>query len=698
MSDEDDENIIADLVTKFWVAMARLDSDTAQELLEVIRMEAPREVTVATEGTSMMDHQVPPGTVRGVFLALNADDLVNLALITKHTCGAVQGSQSGVGKFCANKNCVLITHTSGERASVTIGDLVIRHRSTSTSQGYAFTYPRLDSDSLPFSEDVREGAIESLLDLQAPAKVWMLVLGGASRWIAAEAVSREEGRRERLRRELRKESRALTVRAQDRVFELEEDESEEEKEEDDEELDQRSGEDDVEAEELSQRVIELSQEVEDYKEEIDKLKRLVEDLTLASEENETRIEEVADLEKKTYENCIEAMKKIQRKVKTAKHLLAGATTTGGTIDMAKQRKLVVELVKQQGLIQWKQLHPSCQNEKGFEKILTELIHTVLAKGGLLSLLTDRVTHLETRTTEAIEVGGQLFKNQEDVVLFFGAGSGGIPSIRLFMDVKNFLLLAEPIYTTPAAGVEATADSLKGGFASVAEATIITGFTFEFVPVLLVQSSKAEDQRDGGVTFAKRAANPDTWTGSHLGSERERVLTGLLRVKAKTLANINSEYPLHRGVRDSEINAVLTALTNEAYGHAVGLIQSMEPLYMTLKQGGMSSKESWRRVKLYVKGVFEAIHEVRGLADEGTRGAMMWAVLAAHRIASDFHAHQWINHPRVSSILALSALEHEGDTIASLEKDMELLKKEVKGLVDKLKRLTTRVEVVEGKVN
>ena len=177
-----------------------------------------------------------------------------------------------------------------------------------------------------------------------------------------------------------------------------------------------------------------------------------------------------------------------------------------------------------------------------------------------------------------------------------------------------------------------------------------------------------------------------------------VLAGVDKVKNKVLTLIQNEYPLRKGGHVSEINAVLTALVNESYNHTVGLIGSMEPLYKTLKQGGMSSKESWRRVKLYVKGVFDAIHEVRGLAAEGTTGAMMWAVLSAHRIGSEYHAHQWINHPRVSSILALSALEHEGDTVARLEKDIEQLKKEVKGAGDKMMRLTKRVEAIEGKIN
>lgn len=53
---------------------------------------------------------------------------------------------------------------------------------------------------------------------------------------------------------------------------------------------------------------------------------------------------------------------------------------------------------------------------------------------------------------------------------------------------------------------------------------------------------------------------------------------------------------------------------------------------------------------------------------------------------------------MSSILALSALEHEGDTLAKLEKEVELLRKDIKSLTDKVMRLTKRVDLVEGKVN
>eukprot|EP00986_Skeletonema_menzelii_P016383 scaffold14397_cov80-Skeletonema_menzelii.AAC.2 len=711
MSDDDYETAITPLVTTFWQAIGSSNEDLAQETLEMLQMVAPP-VAVARsdeedEGTSMKDHEVPAGTGRNTLLALNAPEQVTLALIGRNTCGAIQGLPAGVGKFCLKENCALLTHAPGssQRATVNPQDLVVRHRETSTARDYAFTYPRLDSDSLPLREETREEALEMLLDLQAPPKVWMLVIGGASHWIASEAVSQGEDVREQLRR-LReaaneeKEEEEEEERQSRRVF-LDEEESEEEgpgegKEDEDEE----GWEDDE--DDLSGRgVEELVAIVKEYKKQVGKLVKAVGKISLANEANEKRIREVSTLEEETYEACREAVGKVNDKVKTLKALLSGSSPSGGgAIDLTRQRKLVVELIRQQGVMQWNKMPPKLRDEKSFEKILTEVINTVLSKGGLLSLLDDRVHQLESRTTEAIEIAGHNFKNQEEVELFFGvtAATTNTNLTRMVMDMKNMLLLTEPAYTTPSSGIEATADALKGGFANTSEGIIMTGFDYSHPTILLKESAKPQDQRDGGVGFADRASDPAVWIGGHLGSEKDRVLSGLERVKNKVLALIKSEYPLRRGGRHAEINAVLTTLVNEAYTHAVGLIQSMEPLYKTLTQGGMSSKESWRRVKLYVKGVFDSIHEVRGLAGEGTRGAMMWAVLSAHRIGCEYHSHQWINHPRVSSILALSALEHEGDTIATLEKEVEAIKKDLKSVTDKLLKLTRRVEVIEGKAH
>ena len=266
-------------------------------------------------------------------------------------------------------------------------------------------------------------------------------------------------------------------------------------------------------------------------------------------------------------------------------------------------------------------------------------------------------------------------------------------------MKNMLFLCDPAYNTSTEGIEATANAIKAGYKNVSEGIIKTAFSIPYPSILLVGSTKGPDSmKDGGIIFAPKVQDPGNWSAGHLGSEKSRLLDAVEKVKKRVLALIQSHYPLGRGGRDSEINAVLTALANDSYNHAVGLISSMEPLYKTLTQGGMTSKEAWRRVKLYTKGVFDSIHDVRSLAAEGTPEAMVWAVLCAHRVAGQYHAHQWINHPRVSSILALSALEHEGDKLAALEKEVESIRKELKSAVDKLTRLIKRVEVLESKVN
>ena len=69
-------------------------------------------------------------------------------------------------------------------------------------------------------------------------------------------------------------------------------------------------------------------------------------------------------------------------------------------------------------------------------------------------------------------------------------------------------------------------------------------------------------------------------------------------------------------------------------------------------------------------------------------------MQAHQVANEYHLQKWINHPNVSSILALSALEHEGDAIAALEAGIKELFSKLKSNEDRTGRLANRVEKIE----
>ena len=179
-------------------------------------------------------------------------------------------------------------------------------------------------------------------------------------------------------------------------------------------------------------------------------------------------------------------------------------------------------------------------------------------------------------------------------------------------MKNLMLLAHTPYVDSAVGIAATANAVKGGFSTLTEGNVETGFGLTYPESLLRISTKDSEQKDNGVVFAPGLASYGLWAGNHMSSTKKRICDAVAQVKAKLLNLINYQYPVKGGAKAAKVNAVLVCLVNDGYGHCVGLLDNMEPLYKTLTQGGMSDKEAWRRVKLFVKGVFDSIHQVRGM--------------------------------------------------------------------------------------
>jgi aminoglycoside phosphotransferase len=121
--------------------------------------------------------------------------------------------------------------------------------------------------------------------------------------------------------------------------------------------------------------------------------------------------------------------------------------------------------------------------------------------------------------------------------------------------------------------------------------------------------------------------------------------------------------------------------------------SLTPLFKTMKIGGLSHPEAWSRVLVYTKSLLEDIKSVRALSAEKDCAAMIWGSFRTAELLKEYTRLRWVQHPQVSSILALTSMQREGkaltDAVATMGTQATTLKKhttDLKQVQDDYKQL------------
>jgi hypothetical protein len=112
------------------------------------------------------------------------------------------------------------------------------------------------------------------------------------------------------------------------------------------------------------------------------------------------------------------------------------------------------------------------------------------------------------------------------------------------------------------------------------------------------------------------------------------------------------------------NAVFKAQCSLAHRQVYEFLESRAPLYKQFAGGGMSSKDSWSRV-MFARQIFMDIVSVRALNSEGFLGSMIWASFRTTELLKEYQRHNWVEHPKMSSILALTSMRKEGKAIEEI---------------------------------
>ena len=155
---------------------------------------------------------------------------------------------------------------------------------------------------------------------------------------------------------------------------------------------------------------------------------------------------------------------------------------------------------------------------------------------------------------------------------------------------------------------------------------------------------------------------DVFEGSYHNGTRTRLKKSLDAVAKAIESGIDFHFPI--GTRPLS-NAVFKAQCSLAHRQACEFLESLAPLYKQISGGGMSSKESWSRVMVFARQIFSDIATVRALNSEGSLGSKIWASFRTSELLKEYQRHNWVEHPKTSSILALTSMRKEGKAIEEI---------------------------------
>ena len=126
----------------------------------------------------------------------------------------------------------------------------------------------------------------------------------------------------------------------------------------------------------------------------------------------------------------------------------------------------------------------------------------------------------------------------------------------------------------------------------------------------------------------------------------------------------------------------------SYDQAIAWLESLTPLFKTMKTRGLADDEAWSRVLVYTKALMEDIKTVRSLSLEKDCGSMIWGSFRTTELLNEYMRLRWIQHPQVSSILALTSLQREGKALHEAISALKEKESSIASLSTKVTRLTT----------
>ena len=113
-------------------------------------------------------------------------------------------------------------------------------------------------------------------------------------------------------------------------------------------------------------------------------------------------------------------------------------------------------------------------------------------------------------------------------------------------------------------------------------------------------------------------------------------------------------------------------------------------------GGMTDAEAWQRNLVFAKQVFDEVATVRTTNSESSMSSKVWASFRTSELLKVYQRHNWVEHPKTSSILALTSIRKEGNALADTAAQLLSHKTSIKNHDTSIKKLTDEIKELKKK--
>jgi hypothetical protein len=110
---------------------------------------------------------------------------------------------------------------------------------------------------------------------------------------------------------------------------------------------------------------------------------------------------------------------------------------------------------------------------------------------------------------------------------------------------------------------------------------------------------------------------------------------------------------------------------------------------------MPTEESWERVLIFTKAIFDNIRMVRALTlDKKNTAGMIWGSFCTTKLLEEYQQLKFYQHPHVSNMLALTLLQQEGTKVEKSLSTFGTLSKTVEAHQSKIGQLEKDIKALK----
>jgi hypothetical protein len=265
------------------------------------------------------------------------------------------------------------------------------------------------------------------------------------------------------------------------------------------------------------------------------------------------------------------------------------------------------------------------------------------------------------------IAGYTFRDQSAVKAWINV-HGDKEIFRFCHDMKMQITGILDDFGSTGDGLNQIAQSNKANFSSYQASRMYLTFGITHPEGIFKRTQQVKAASHGGLSFQPAMANFAVFEGDSEYSTKNEWRRILIENLSQHQASIDEDFPPDQAMH-ARTNAIFSAILRKGNHQALGLLESVSPLYRLLTGAGLTAELSWSKVLTYLKTVFDQVQKVRSITREPTPHAMIFGMMKATEMLEDYGHLEWIRHPDVSSALVISALQRDGKTVDSAVKEI-----------------------------